>query len=332
MSGNRFSVIVVGAGKIAQGYDTPDGPSVLSHVKGFKKHGAFTVTGICDVDPSAARVAGKRWGIPSVAQNPEDLSQRADIISVCTPDSTHVQYLRRCLALQPRLVFCEKPIGLSLAECNDVVDAYERAGVLLAVNYSRRWLPETQDIKNRIARGELGSIQSVRIKYYSGFLHNASHLLDLISLFLNPVVVRGNILTEDIFEAEKADSTISGAFLLHSERGEPFTLMLEGYDGRKLAPTEIEFVFEKERVLFEESDGAAISVSALQENSAYPGFFEFSRSIQRFLIDVSSPIQSAISNLANVLEHQAELLSSGASALQTLKLCLSIKANPRSDS
>ena len=41
-----------------------------------------------------------------------------------------------------RAIICEKPMALSLGECDRMIAACERAGVLLQINHNRRWHPE----------------------------------------------------------------------------------------------------------------------------------------------------------------------------------------------
>jgi myo-inositol 2-dehydrogenase/D-chiro-inositol 1-dehydrogenase/scyllo-inositol 2-dehydrogenase (NAD+) len=53
-------------------------------------------------------------------------------------------------------VFCEKPMALTLAECDEMTGAAARAGVLLQIGFVRRCQPEFAEARRRIAAGDIG--------------------------------------------------------------------------------------------------------------------------------------------------------------------------------
>lgn len=316
-----YPAIVIGAGRIAQGFDTVTGDTVLTHVKGYLRHPAFQPVGICDTDPGQAETAAARWGIATAAAEPAALFALSPaVVSICTPDATHAALLRQCLAAGARLVFCEKPLSLDVREAEAIVADYRARGALLAVNYSRRWLPELMAYRERVRAGEFGRVVSARIKYYGGFFHNGSHLLDLLAAFLEPVLETGSVLPGG--GADGPDRTISAACRLSSALG-PFTLMIEGYQGGRMAPLELEIIFEEARLLVEELNGSWLTLARLKENETYPGFFEFSAK-SRVRIAAETAMPNAIANLAAALNSGAPLASTGETALATLRLCQAI--------
>ncbi len=320
-------VVVIGAGGIAQGYDQPGSPHILTHVKAYQQHGAFDVVGICDTDVYKANQAAQRWDIPRAAQHMEELADlQPDVVSICTPDDTHLQYLQKCVEWRPKLVLCEKPIGLAIAQAESLVQEYAKHGILLAVNYSRRWQREIMQYRERIAAGEFGQLLSVRFKYYKGFFHNASHAVDVLNALIEPSYTSGVILSR-IEDYTPADATITAAIHMQSAKGEDIVLMIEGYDGRKMALFEIEFVFDKAKILIEDLERSWITHAALTENTKYRGFFEFS-DIAKREIQVAKSLANAVTNIDRALTGGEPLLSTGESALQTLKLCLEIYNSP----
>jgi hypothetical protein len=125
------------------------------------------------------------------------------------------------------------------------------------------------------------------------------------------------------------DPTLSLAALMKSgiAGGSTFACMIEGYDSRQMSPLELEIIFENTSVKLEELSGSFLTIAKLRENSTYAGFHEFSeREISR--INASSAMTNAIAALYNAKQHGTPLASTGASALETLRLCTRMQSFP----
>jgi predicted dehydrogenase len=329
-----LSILICGAGQIAHRFDTPTSDGVFTHVKGYVRHGGFRMAAIIDGDVERAKEAAETWNIPHYGTCLDDVrGMQFDGISICTPDHTHGQYLRDVLAFAPTFVFCEKPLSVSagsasIEEASELVELYTQRGVHLAVNYSRRWLMEFQELSKQAQSGAFGKVVSARIKYYKGFLHNASHFLDLLQMLTSCEAVSGGIV-QSIPDYTPDDPTLSLATRMKSaiSGGSTFACMIEGYDSRQMSPLELEIIFENTSVKLEELSGSFLTIAKLRENSTYAGFHEFSeREISR--INASSAMTSAIAALHNAVRHGTPLASTGASALETLRLCTRMQSFP----
>ena len=80
-----------------------------------------------------------------------------DGVVLATPPVAHCAQIEAA-ALAGKHVFCEKPFVMSKAEAVRAIAAVRAAGVTLALGYNRRFHPSWQDLKQRIAGGELGVI------------------------------------------------------------------------------------------------------------------------------------------------------------------------------
>jgi predicted dehydrogenase len=317
-----LKVVILGAGNIAQSLDSVEGDSILTHVKGFKRNPNFSVIGIYDIDSQKSKDAMKKWDIPLALNNPEEiLNLKPDVVSICTPDQTHIEYLKLCLQAEPKLVFCEKPIGLNFEESKKIVDEYNERKIYLAVNYSRRWIPEIIRYTDpKMVKG-YGKALSCRIRYVKGFLHNASHFIDLLNSFVSSKLLDGVRISE-IFDYSEDDPSISASCMLSSSGG-VFPLYIEGYDSRKMLILEFEIIFEKIRIFFEHKNGAWITSYELQQDNKNPVLFEFTKEL-RNKIDYSNAMKNAIVNIYNTLCGNELLFSTGYTALESLKLCKQI--------
>jgi predicted dehydrogenase len=133
-----------------------------------------------------------------------------DAVYVATPPSSHKDYaLAAARAGKP--VYVEKPMALSHAECRDMIDGCERAGVPLFVAYYRRSLPRFLKVKQLIDDGTLGDVRLVSVSLWQPpkadhtdraapawrvvpaiaggglFVDLASHTLDLLDFLLGPI-------------------------------------------------------------------------------------------------------------------------------------------------
>src|SRR6267142_6263170 len=105
-----YGVALIGAGRIAAGYDQPADSWVLTHAHAVARHPRLAMTGLYDVDAARAAEAGRKWNVPVAADLDALLVAKPDIVVIATPTETHANFLERLLAQPPRLVLCEKPL------------------------------------------------------------------------------------------------------------------------------------------------------------------------------------------------------------------------------
>lgn len=194
MSSSVLQVLIVGCGNMAGGFDAkrPAEELPLTHAGAFLRHGSFALAACVDPDETARTEFAHRWNVPQAAASMDALQARAgqfDIISICSPTTFHPEHLEAALAVRPRLIFCEKPITPSLAETEAWVEACENAGVLLAINHTRRWAPDVQRLAAELAAGQWGQVRSAAAYYNKGILNNGGHMMDLLHMLLGPLEV-----------------------------------------------------------------------------------------------------------------------------------------------
>ncbi|MDO8209619.1 Gfo/Idh/MocA family protein [Conexibacter sp. CPCC 206217] len=80
-----------------------------------------------------------------------------------TNDRHHDQVLAAAAA--GKHVFCEKPLATNVAAGTEMVDACARAGVVLAVDQHLRCLPWIRRLRELVADGQLGQIQSISLAH-----------------------------------------------------------------------------------------------------------------------------------------------------------------------
>ena len=80
-----------------------------------------------------------------------------DAVVLATPHSQHEAQVLQAIAAGKH-VFVEKPITLTRASADAVVEAARQAGIVLAVGFTRRFNPAIGEVRTRLADGRLGQL------------------------------------------------------------------------------------------------------------------------------------------------------------------------------
>ncbi len=91
----------------------------------------------------------------SIAEN-----DAIDIVYVVLPNAMHAEYCIRA-AEAGKHVICEKPMAISVVECDAIIAACTKANVKLGVGYRLHSEPYTQEVKRLVKEKEFGNIRFV---------------------------------------------------------------------------------------------------------------------------------------------------------------------------
>lgn len=106
-------------------------------------------------------------GVPYYYDNADEIigNEEIDAIYIATPPSTHMLYAKQAISAG-KAVYIEKPLGISEEECVEVLSLAKEKNIPVFVAYYRRGLEKFHDIKELVARGEIGEIRSVNVIHY----------------------------------------------------------------------------------------------------------------------------------------------------------------------
>ena len=191
-----YRAALIGCGKIGSEFaDDPRVDGIYSHAGAYDACSKTILAAVCDTDFNRSQRCGERWGVAACYSDPKQLllEQQPEIVSICTPDPTHNSLLRLVLEFPSvRGVLAEKPLALAVADAASLVDQARRRGVILAVNYIRRYASSHVQLKAFLASGGIGNIQSVQGSYTKGVFHNGTHWFDLARYLVGEITeVRG---------------------------------------------------------------------------------------------------------------------------------------------
>ena len=143
-------VAVVGAGIY--------GTHVLNVLASAGREGACELVAVAEKDAERLERARQRYQVAAYESYEAMFQQeKPDAVAIVTPDHLH-----RAVALAAAAsrihILCQKPIATSSRDGLDMIEAAEKAGVLLYVDYHKRFDPAHRALKRDIAQGRLGSI------------------------------------------------------------------------------------------------------------------------------------------------------------------------------
>ncbi len=216
----RHNVLIIGCGKIAGGFDMNRAPDLLplSHAGAFSRHGGFLLRACVDPDNGRRQAFARHWDIKIDVADLTELGAESgafDVISICSPTIFHHKHLEQALALRPRVIFCEKPLTSDLTSSRQLVRDCGASGVLLVVNYSRRWDPILTQLATQLGNGHWGSVRSIVGHYNKGILNNGGHLIDLLLRLVGPL----EFVTAACVQFDFCESDPTVAALLTASKG-----------------------------------------------------------------------------------------------------------------
>ncbi len=180
----KYNCLIIGAGNQGALSDQPGSGNehkYLSFAHAFKEHPGFELWGFYDTNMEKAAEAAIAWKTDYWSGWPID----ADVIVIATPDEHHFEPLKKALSRKPGLVIVEKPLCTDLAQAREIVALYQAKGIPLMVDYTRRFIPELQELKRRYEAGEYGKLLDASYSCNRGVLHTESHAIDFFNWFSN---------------------------------------------------------------------------------------------------------------------------------------------------
>ena len=149
----QVRVCLVGAGRVAKVH----ADSLVNHVPGGE------LVAIVDVVEEALDATGDQFGIEKRFKDFEDALEWGDFeaVVITTPTFTHAD-IAVTTAKAGKSILLEKPMALSLDECDDIINTVENNDVMLQLGFMRRFDPEFVTAAERIEAGEIGQPMMIK--------------------------------------------------------------------------------------------------------------------------------------------------------------------------
>ncbi|MFH1329617.1 MAG: Gfo/Idh/MocA family oxidoreductase [Actinomycetota bacterium] len=118
---------------------------------------------VCGVDPvpASAEKYTATFGLPVVPEFGQVLADpKIEAVILTTPHGVHEQQVVAAAAAGKQIL-CEKPLALTAESARRMIEACDRAGILLGLGHERRFEPAWEEIKRMVDAGELGTVLHV---------------------------------------------------------------------------------------------------------------------------------------------------------------------------
>jgi UDP-N-acetyl-2-amino-2-deoxyglucuronate dehydrogenase len=193
----RYALIGAGMGAETHAIELP-------HVSGARLEAVYAR------NPDKAEQFRARYGAGKAYSSREALlaDSEIDAVIIVTPNGLHRDFAVAAAEAKKHIIV-EKPLEITAARGNEIINACDSHGVSLFVIYQMRYAEATAQLKRAIDRGELGKIILVNVldneyrtpEYYSRdywrgtrefegggcLMTQTTHLLDLVQYLVGPV-------------------------------------------------------------------------------------------------------------------------------------------------
>ena len=154
----RLRVGFIGAGAIAD-----------MHYLGYANNPTAELHALCDVDETLLRQRASAWRVGKTYRDYRQLlaDPELDAVEVITPHNLHAEIGIAALEAGKH-VSIQKPMAITVAECDALIEAARRAGKLMRVFENFRFYPPLVKAKRLLDEGAIGEPLSIRIKCVQG--------------------------------------------------------------------------------------------------------------------------------------------------------------------
>lgn len=128
----------------------------------FNKVAGFSLDMVMRRDAAKAEDYARRHKVPRWTSDADALidDPAIDAVYIATPPSSHLPYALK-VAAAGKPAYVEKPMAMSHAECVEMAEAFEKAGLPLFVAYYRRSLPRFETVRAWIEEGRIGAVRHI---------------------------------------------------------------------------------------------------------------------------------------------------------------------------
>lgn len=140
------------------------------------------VVAIASRDQAKAEAAAATLGIPRAYGSYEALLADPEIEAVYNPLPNHLHVPLSLQAMEAgKAVLCEKPISLTAEEAQQLVEAQDRTGILVAEAFMVRHHPQWQRTRELVRAGAIGDLRAIQcaFSYFNADPDNVRNKADI---------------------------------------------------------------------------------------------------------------------------------------------------------
>lgn len=125
---------------------------------------------VMDINMELAKKVGEKYNVSAVYDNIDDLlsNDEVEVVYIATPVFLHKEQSIAALKAGKH-VLVEKPVGLTVAEGNEIAELAKSKNLKVSVGLMMRYHTYHQQIKELISSGKIGDIVSMRAQFTCWF-------------------------------------------------------------------------------------------------------------------------------------------------------------------
>ncbi len=125
------------------------------------------LVGVATSNPETAQAAAEATGCSVWTDDYRELLARDDVdaVDVCVPNFMHEEIVVAAAAAGKH-IYCEKPLAMTVAEGQRMVEAARMAGIITQMTFNFRFFPAITRARQLVEEGFLGRVFSFRGRYY----------------------------------------------------------------------------------------------------------------------------------------------------------------------
>jgi predicted dehydrogenase len=182
----QYRVGIVGCGEAAQ---------ILHLPSLYQLQDKFTVSALCDASQTVVDGVGEVWRVQNRFLDYRDLVARndVDIVLIANPNAYHAEVALAAIEAGKH-VLVEKPMCITLRENDAIIDARDKAGVVVQVGTMRRYAPAFVEACERVRK-----IENITMARVHDVIGRNAQIIEPTSR-----VIRGNDIPQAVLAAAAA--------------------------------------------------------------------------------------------------------------------------------
>ena len=152
MEQKKLGICLIGCGRAG-----------MIHARNYKnKVENARMVACVDAVEAAAKAAAEEMGITKYYTDYHEIlnDPEVDAVVVVAPTDLHKQIVIDCAAAGKH-IFCEKPMAMTVEECDEMIEACDKAGVKLQIGFMRRFDASFREAKRLVESGAIGDLVQI---------------------------------------------------------------------------------------------------------------------------------------------------------------------------
>jgi len=219
---------VIGSGGIARRRTVPEGILKAQNAE---------LLAVFDIDQKVNAEVAKEWDVEPAASINELLGAECDAVYVATPANIHAEQVRAC-AQAGKHVLCEKPLGMTIAEAEEMIELCRKSSIKLGCAFMMRFVAQHREALKLVKEGRLGKPTYARAQlscWYppiegawrqdpatgggGALIDMGGHCIDLLEMLFGTIVKVSCFVNSTVHNYESEDSATAMLFFENGALG-----------------------------------------------------------------------------------------------------------------